>query len=109
MISFDEFKKTEMKVGQVKSAEKIEGADKLLKLSVDVGETSPRQLVAGIAQQYAPDDLVGKKIVVVTNLQPAKLRGVESNGMLLAAFTKDQSKVIVIDPGQDMPVGAEVS
>ena len=109
LVSFEEFKKVQLKVGQIKSVHNIEGADKLLKLSVDIGEEKPRQLVAGIAKFYKPADLLDRKIVVVANLAPAKLRGVESQGMLLASFTKDQSKVILLDPGQNMPVGADVS
>ena len=79
-------------------AEKIEGADKLLKLQVDLGEEK-RQLVAGIALHYLPEALIGKTIVVVANLKPAKLRGVESQGMLLAASTGDTLKLVTVDGG----------
>ena len=77
-----------MRVGEVKSAERVAGADKLLKLMVDIGD-EVRQVVAGIATVYEPEKLVGRKVVVVTNLQPRKLRGVESNGMILAASAPD--------------------
>jgi methionyl-tRNA synthetase len=83
-ISIDKFFETQLRVAKVISAERIENADKLLKLQVDLGEEQ-RQLVAGIALAYEPEALVGKRIIVVANLKPAKLRGVESQGMLLAA------------------------
>ena len=82
-----------MRVGEVKSAERVAGADKLLKLMVDIGD-EVRQMVAGIATVYEPEKLVGRKVVVVTNLQPRKLRGVESNGMILAASAPDGSPVL---------------
>ena len=83
-ITIDDFAKVELRVGVVKSAERIQGADKLLKVLVDIGD-EVRQVLAGIATAYAPEDLVGRKVVVVTNLAPRKMRGLESNGMLLAA------------------------
>jgi len=86
-------------------AEKIEGADKLLKLIVDLGDEK-RQIVAGIAKHYSPDQLIGKKIVVVANLKPAKLRGVESQGMLLAASIGDE--LCLITPEKDIKEGARV-
>ncbi len=76
-----------MRVGQVKTAERIVGADKLLKLTVDIG-TEVRQICAGIAQYYEPESLIGRKVVVVVNLAPRKLRGVESNGMIVAAISR---------------------
>jgi methionyl-tRNA synthetase len=84
LLSIDDFLRIDLRVALVVQAERIEGADKLLKLQLDVGG-QPRQIVAGIAKAYAPEQLVGKKIIVVCNLKPAKLRGVESQGMLLAA------------------------
>jgi methionyl-tRNA synthetase len=83
-IDIDQFLKVELRVAKVVTAEKIAGADKLLRLQVDLG-TEQRQIVAGIALKYAPEQLVGKLVVVVANLKPARLRGVESQGMLLAA------------------------
>ena len=105
-IGIEDFTKVEMRVGQVKTAERVEGADKLLQLQVDIGD-EVRQIVAGIAQVYKPEDLVGRKVVVVTNLQPRKLRGVESNGMIVAASTADGSPVLA---GflEDVPVGARL-
>ena len=83
-ISIDKFFETQLRAGQIVSAERIENADKLLKLQVDLGDEK-RQIVAGIALAYEPEALVGRRIIIVANLKPAKLRGVESQGMLLAA------------------------
>jgi methionyl-tRNA synthetase len=105
-ITIDDFLKVELRVGQVKSAEKVAGADKLLKVMVDLGDEI-RQIVAGIALQYTPEQLVGRKVVVVCNLEPRKLRGVESNGMIVAASAPDGSPVLA---GflEDVPVGAKL-
>src|SRR5207302_11286661 len=83
-ITIDDFAKVELRVGLVKTAEKVKGADKLLKLEVDIG-TEVRQIVAGIALAYEPEKLIGRKVVIVANLAPRKLRGLESNGMIVAA------------------------
>jgi len=83
-VNYDKFMQTELRVALVTAAERVEGTDKLLKLQLDVGELGPRQIVAGLAESYAADELVGKRIIIVANLKPAKIRGVESNGMLLA-------------------------
>ncbi|PIR21254.1 MAG: methionine--tRNA ligase [Deltaproteobacteria bacterium CG11_big_fil_rev_8_21_14_0_20_47_16] len=104
LISIDDFAKIELRVAEITSAEKVEGADKLLKLQVSLGD-STRQIVAGIAKHYDPATLVGKKIVVVANLKPAKLRGVESQGMLLAA--SDDTGLCLVDPGS-ISVGGKV-
>ena len=98
LITFDQVMAVNLKTAVVLKAEKIEGADKLLKLQVDLGEEK-RQLVAGIALHYLPEALIGKTIVVVANLKPAKLRGVESQGMLLAASTGDTLKLVTVDGG----------
>src|SRR5580692_2744048 len=105
-IGIEDFAKVEMRVGQVKSAERVPGADRLLQLQVDIGD-EVRQIVAGIAQAYKAEDLVGRKVVVVANLQPRKLRGVESNGMIMAASLPDGSPVLA---GflEDVPVGARL-
>lgn len=95
-ISFDDFKKIDLRVAEVIEAEKVANTDKLLKLSVRVGSET-RPLVAGVAQHYEPGDLVGKKIVIVANLAPAKIRGVESQGMLLAAVAGDSLALVVPD------------
>jgi len=83
-IGIEDFAKVELRVGQVKVAEKVKSADKLLRLEVDLG-TEVRQIVAGIAEAYAPETLIGRKVVIVANLAPRKLRGLESNGMIVAA------------------------
>jgi len=105
MIGVDTFSQVEMKVGQVVEAAKIEGADKLLQLQIDLG-TEVRQIVSGIAKFYTPESLVGQKVVVVTNLKPVKLRGVASNGMILAASTAEGLSVVTVPV--DMPNGAVV-
>ena len=106
-ISIDDFSKVELKTAKVLEVEKVEGADKLLKLQIKVGEEN-RQIVAGIAEHYSPEELVGKKIVVVANLKPAVIRGVESNGMLLAVSTKD-SVILVTPEDTDVPSGLRIS
>jgi methionyl-tRNA synthetase len=106
-ISIDDFAKVEMRVGQVKSAERVSGADKLLKVMVDVGE-EVRQIVAGIATAYQPEQLVGRKVVVVVNLQPRKLRGVESNGMIVAASVGPDGKPVLAGFLEDVPVGSRL-
>jgi methionyl-tRNA synthetase len=88
-LDFKDFQKLEMRVGLIVSAEKVDGADKLLKLAVDVGEEQPRTVVAGIAKAYEPEALVGNRYAVVTNLKPAKIFGIKSEGMMLAADTSD--------------------
>ncbi|HSZ18869.1 MAG TPA: methionine--tRNA ligase [Candidatus Acidoferrum sp.] len=105
-IGIEDFAKVEMRVGQVKTAERVAGADRLLQLQVDIGD-EVRQIVAGLALAYKPEELVGRKVVVVTNLQPRKLRGVESNGMIVAASLPDGSPVLA---GflEDVPVGAKL-
>ena len=105
-ISIDDFSKIELRVGQVKVAEKVKGADKLLRLEVDIG-TEVRQLVAGIAEAYAPETLVGRKVVIVANLAPRKLRGLESNGMLVAASIEG-GKPVLASFLEDVPVGARL-
>ncbi len=106
-ITIDDFAKVELRVGIVQSAEKVAGADKLLKLLVDIGG-EVRQVLAGIALAYAPEQLVGRKVVVVTNLAPRKMRGVESNGMLLAASAGPDGKPVLCTFAEDIPAGAKV-
>jgi methionyl-tRNA synthetase len=106
-ITIDDFAKVELRVGVVKSAEKVQGADKLLKVMVDIGD-EVRQVLAGIALAYAPEELVGRKVVVVTNLAPRKMRGQESNGMLLAASDGADGKPVLVTFAEDIPAGAKV-
>lgn len=105
-INIEDFKKVEIAVGKILSAEKVPETDKLLKLSVDLGEMSPRTIVSGISL-YFPDEsvLVGKKCMFVVNLEPRLIRGLESNGMLLAVSNED-GKFSLLTPNEEMPVGA---
>jgi len=106
MITIDEFRKIDLKVGTVKSAEAHPNADRLLVLKVDLG-SEERQIVAGIKAHYTPEELVGKQVVVVANLETAKLRGVESQGMVLAA--SDTDRIVVLTPEKEVAPGAKVS
>jgi methionyl-tRNA synthetase len=105
-ISIEDFAKVELRVGQVIVAEKVKGADKLLRLEVDLG-TEVRQVVAGIAEAYAPEALVGRKVVIVVNLAPRKLRGLESNGMIVAA-SPEGGKPILASFLEDVPIGTRL-
>lgn len=93
-ISIDDFSKVDLRVGEVKSAEAVKGADKLLHLKVDIGEAEPRTIVAGIALAYKPEQLVGRKVVIVANLEPRKLRGLTSQGMIVAASLEGEPPVL---------------
>jgi methionyl-tRNA synthetase len=106
-ITIDDFAKVDLRVGEVKSAELVKGADKLLHLRVDIGEPETRNIVAGIAKAYSPDRLVGRKVVIVANLAPRKLRGIESRGMIVAASLEDGSPVLASFL-EDVPVGARL-
>jgi len=106
-IGIEEFTKVEMRVGQIKTAERIVGADKLLKLTVDIG-TEVRQICAGIAQYYEPEALIGRKVAVVVNLAPRKLRGVESNGMIIAASVGPEGRPVLAGFHEDVEVGARL-
>jgi methionyl-tRNA synthetase len=106
VIDYSEWKKLDIRVGEVKAAEDHPNADKLLILRVDVGE--PRQLVAGLKGYYNPDDLVGRKVVVFVNLKPVKLRGIESQGMVLAAVDETTDTVSLLTIDQDAPIGARI-
>jgi methionyl-tRNA synthetase len=107
LIEIGDFAKIDLRVGEVRSAERIPKADKLLLLTVDIGEEKPRQILAGIAQYYAPEELIGRKIVVVANLKPRKLRGHESQGMLLAASI-GEGKPVIATFAEDVPNGARL-
>jgi len=106
-IDIDDFGKVDLRVGQVLSAERVKGADKLLHLKVDIGEPEPRTIVAGIATVYDPEKVVGRKVVIVANLHPRKLRGIESNGMIVAA-SLEGGKPILAGFLEDVPVGARL-
>ena len=108
MINFDDFKKVELKVVKVLEAERVEGSEKLLKLSVSLGEEK-RQIIAGIGKAYLPEDLIGKSVVIVANLEPRTLMGLESQGMLLAA-SDDEAGLgpVVLVADRDIPPGSLV-
>ena len=106
MITIEEFRKLELKVGTIKSAETHPNADKLLVLKVDLG-SEERQIVAGIRAHYQPEELVGRQVVVVANLETAKLRGLESQGMVLAA--SDGDRIVILTPEKQVSPGAKVS
>ncbi len=104
-MKFEEFQKIDLRVGRVVEAENIENSKKLLKLIVDLGKEK-RQIVAGIAQFYKPEDLLGKEIVVVANLEPKRLMGIESEGMLLAA--EDKGRVVILIPEKEVSPGTKI-
>lgn len=109
IITYDDFRKVDLRIAKILAAEEVPGAEKLLKLKVDLGAASggERQIVAGIKKQYAPADLIGRQIVVVANLAPRMVMGVESQGMLLAA--SDDAGPVILRPERDVtPVGAVV-
>ena len=105
MIEYGDFAKLEMRVGKVAHAERVEGSEKLLRLEVDMGGEK-RQLVAGIGKNYAPEEVAGKKIVVLVNLEPKKMMGLESQGMLLAAW--EEGNVVLLTVDKDIKEGANV-
>ncbi|MGA2272361.1 MAG: methionine--tRNA ligase [Bryobacteraceae bacterium] len=106
-IPIDDFSKVDLRVGVVLSAERVKGADKLMHMKVDIGEAEPRSIVAGIAEAYTPEQLVNRKVVIVANLQPRKLRGIESNGMIVAASVEG-GKPVLAGFHEDIPVGARL-
>lgn len=108
IIQFEDFAKLDLRVAQIKKIEDIEGADKLYKLTLDVGELGQRTICAGIKEFYKKEDLKKKKIIIIANLAPRKLKGIESQGMLLAASTKDHKTVSLISPDQDIVPGSRV-
>jgi methionine--tRNA ligase beta chain len=105
-VTIDEFRQVDLRVGKIVSAERVTGSDKLIKLQVDVGGL--RQLVAGIGKAYEPEGLVGREIIVVVNLEPRKLMGFESQGMLLAAHGGDDAPILLM-PDKEAPPGSAVS
>jgi len=106
-IAIEDFVKVDLRVGQVLSAEPVKGADKLLHLKVNIGEVEPRTIVAGIAEAYTSQELIGRKVVIVANLQPRKLRGIESNGMIVAASIEG-GKPVLAGFLEDVPIGARL-
>ena len=107
LIDIDTFDKAEIRVGEVINSEKVEKSDKLLKNTVKIGDEI-RTIVSGIAKHYSPDQIIGKKVLVVTNLKPIKLRGIESNGMILCAVTENDEVLKLATIDGDIPSGSEV-
>lgn len=107
-ISIEDFIKVELRVGEILEAERIPKSDKLLRFMVDLGEENPRQILAGIAEYYEPESLIGKKIVVVANLKPRKLRGLESSGMVCAASVGEEGKPVLATFDEDVPNGTRL-
>lgn len=107
IATFDDWQKINLVVGQIKNVEEISGADKLWKLTVDLGDEE-RTICAGIKKFYPKEELEDKKIIVIKNLAPRMMRGIESQGMLLAAINSDESKVILLSPEKDIEVGSIV-
>ena len=107
-ITIDDFLKVELRVGEVKVAERVPNADKLLRMEVDIGEEKPRQLLAGLAEYYEPEKLIGRKVVVVANLKPRKMRGLESEGMICAASLDQGDSPAVATFLEDVEIGARL-
>jgi methionine--tRNA ligase beta chain len=105
MIIFDDFKKLDIRIGKILSAERIKGTDKLMKLEVDFG-AEKRQIVAGIAEFFTPDHLIGKEIPVLMNLEPRSIRGIESQGMILAIDV--EGKPVLLHPEKEVPPGSVI-
>jgi len=105
IIDINEFAKLDLRIGKIENAERVEGSKKLIKLEVDVGDET-RQLVAGIAEEYNPENLIGKLVPVLANLKPVKLMGVESQGMILAVDVN--GKPILLHPDVEVPAGSRV-
>ncbi|HEX8096814.1 MAG TPA: methionine--tRNA ligase subunit beta, partial [Pyrinomonadaceae bacterium] len=107
-IEIDDFAKIELRVGEILTAERIPKSDKLLRFTIDLGEEQPRQVLAGIAEYYEPEKLIGRKVVVVANLKPRKLRGFESQGMILAASVGEEGRPVLATFTEDVPNGAKL-
>ena len=107
-ISYEDFAKLDLRVAKVLNVEEIPNKDKLYKLSIDLG-SEKRTIVAGIKQYYKKEELIGKKIIIIANLEPAKIGGIESNGMLLAAGSKEENICVLLTPDQDIKEGLKIS
>lgn len=106
MINFEDFKKVDLRVAEIISAEKVEKSEKLMKLEISLGEESKRTVLAGISEFYKKEDLVGKKVVIVANLEPKPMMGMESQGMILAAV--ENGKPVIITPENEVSPGTKV-
>ena len=106
-VKFDDWQKLDLRTGKILEVRDIEGADKLYKLEIDLGKEK-RTLVAGLKPYYKPEELMGKSCIVFTNLEPKTLKGIESQGMILAAVSEDESKVRLLQPDEDIELGCGV-
>lgn len=109
IITYDDFACLQLKVGTVRECVKAENADKLFILQVDLGEENPRQIVSSLADYYTAEELVGKQIIVLANLKPAKMRGHVSEGMLLCAETNDSAMCVLLKPETSVPAGTDIT
>lgn len=107
-IDIDYFRKVDLRVGEIEEAERVPGSDKLLRIKVDIGGEK-REVVAGIAGQYKPEELIGRQIIIVVNLQPRKIRGIWSQGMLLAASVGEEGIPVLIQPEKKVPPGSRIT
>jgi methionyl-tRNA synthetase len=107
-IAIDDFLKVELRVGEIKVAERIPKADKLLRFEIDLGEEKPRQILAGLAEYYEPEKLIGRKVVVVANLKPRKMRGLESQGMICAASLEEGDTPAIATFLENVKIGARL-
>ena len=108
-VSFNDWQKLDLRVGKILKVEDIEGADKLYKLEVDLGkEIGKKTLVAGIKKNYDKDELKGKKCVIFVNLEPKKLKGIESKGMILAAVSEDETEIRLLEPDSEVEIGSKI-
>ena len=108
IVSFSEWEKLDLRVGQITEIEEIENADKLYKLTIDIGKDNPRIVCAGIKENYSKKELKDKKIILFVNLTPRKIRGIESQGMILAAIDEENDKVILISPEKNISIGSKI-
>jgi len=107
-VSYDEFAKLDLRIAKILEVEEIPNADKLFKLTIDVGELGKRTICAGIKQHYKKDNLIGKEIVIVANLEPRTLKGQVSEGMLLAAVSSDNKKILLLKPEKAIEPGSKI-
>ena len=107
-ITLDEFKKCDLRVGQVMSAARVDGSEKLLRLQINLGDPETRQIISGIGKAYAPEELLGKQVVIITNLEPRMMMGLESQGMLLAASGAD-GKPVVLTASDEVAPGTQIT
>ena len=108
MVTYDDFAKLKLKVATITAAERVEGSEKLLKLQLDLGEDGTRQIVSGIAKAYTPEEVVGSQIIIIANLEPRTLMGLESAGMLLAAHG-EHGEAVLLRPDRVVPSGSNIN